>query len=121
MKLAATLRGTTFRFADLKEVLAKANEEKSGDKLAGVAAASAHRARRGQARAVGGDAARAAREPGRAVRDDDAVTRLIQDDLNLPIYDGIKSWTVAKLREHVLDESTRAPTCCGCRAGSRRR
>ena len=41
MKLAATLRGTTFRFPDLKEVLAKANEEKSGDKLAGVAAASA--------------------------------------------------------------------------------
>ena len=41
MKLAATLRGTTFRFADLKEVLAKANEEKSGDKLAGVAASSA--------------------------------------------------------------------------------
>jgi len=41
MKLAATLRGTTYRFADLKEVMAKANEEKSGDKLAGVAATSA--------------------------------------------------------------------------------
>ena len=35
------MRGKTFRFADLKEVMAKANEEKSGDQLAGVAAASA--------------------------------------------------------------------------------
>ncbi len=31
MNLAATLRGTTYSFRDLKEVLAKANEEKSGD------------------------------------------------------------------------------------------
>ena len=37
--------------------------------------------------------------------DEDAVTRLIQDDLNLPIYEGVKHWTVAKLREHVLDDN----------------
>ena len=37
MNLAATLRGTTYRFRDLKQVLAKANEEKSGDRLAGLA------------------------------------------------------------------------------------
>ena len=41
MKLKATLRGTTFVFRDLNDVLAKANEEKSGDRLAGVAAESA--------------------------------------------------------------------------------
>jgi ethanolamine ammonia-lyase large subunit len=40
MNLAATLRGTTYRFRDVKDVLAKANEEKSGDRLAGLAAAS---------------------------------------------------------------------------------
>ena len=51
MNLAATLRGTTYRFRDLKEVLAKANEEKSGDRLAGLAAAQRLRARRRQARA----------------------------------------------------------------------
>ena len=39
MNLAATLRGTTYRFGDLREVLAKANEEKTGDRLAGEAAA----------------------------------------------------------------------------------
>src|SRR5205823_3461775 len=41
VKLAATLRGTTYAFRDLRDLLAKANEEKSGDRLAGVAAASA--------------------------------------------------------------------------------
>ena len=41
MKLKALLFGKTYSFRDVKEVLAKANEEKSGDKLAGVAAKSA--------------------------------------------------------------------------------
>ena len=41
MNLGATLRGTTYRFRDVKDVLAKANEEKSGDRLAGVAAETA--------------------------------------------------------------------------------
>src|ERR687894_723239 len=36
----ARLRGETFAFADLRELLAKAGEEKSGDDLAGLAAAS---------------------------------------------------------------------------------
>ncbi|HEY1584537.1 MAG TPA: ethanolamine ammonia-lyase subunit EutB, partial [Polyangia bacterium] len=104
MKLAATLRGTTFRFADLKEVLAKANEEKSGDKLAGVAAASA--TERVAAKLVLSEVTlRELRENPVVPYDEDAVTRLIQDDLSLPIYEGIKSWTVAQLREHVLDDT----------------
>ena len=41
MKLRTTLLGKTYTFRDLKEVLAKANEEKTGDKLAGIAAESA--------------------------------------------------------------------------------
>ena len=41
MKLKTLLFGKTYEFRDLKDVLAKANEEKSGDKLAGVAAESA--------------------------------------------------------------------------------
>jgi len=40
MPYAAQLRGERFVFADLREVLAKANEEKSGDRLAGIAARS---------------------------------------------------------------------------------
>ena len=41
MKLKTTLLGKTYLFRDLKDVMAKANEEKTGDKLAGLAAESA--------------------------------------------------------------------------------
>ena len=41
MNLKTTLLGKTYCFRSLKEVLAKANEEKTGDKLAGLAADSA--------------------------------------------------------------------------------
>lgn len=41
MSYRCTLRGETHSFADLRELLAKANEEKSGDALAGIAARSA--------------------------------------------------------------------------------
>ena len=41
MKLKTTLLGKTYVFQSLKEVLAKANEEKTGDKLAGLAAETA--------------------------------------------------------------------------------
>ena len=41
MRYSAKVRGETFEFPSLKEVFAKSNEEKSGDKLAGIAASSA--------------------------------------------------------------------------------
>ena len=41
MILKTTLLGKTYTLRDLKQVLAKANEEKSGDKLAGLAAENA--------------------------------------------------------------------------------
>ena len=40
MAYSTTLRAERFVFADLREVFAKANEEKSGDQLAGIAATS---------------------------------------------------------------------------------
>src|SRR4051794_3489261 len=39
MAYHATVRGERFNFADLRDLFAKANEEKSGDQLAGIAAA----------------------------------------------------------------------------------
>src|SRR3954452_23486069 len=102
MKLAATLRGKTYSFRDLKDVLAKANEEKSGDRLAGVAAASAQE--RVAAKMVLAEVTlEELRENPAVPYDQDAVTRLIHDDRNLPVYGEVKSWTVARLREHVLD------------------
>ena len=38
MNLSTVIRSERFYFADLREVFAKANEEKSGDQLAGLAA-----------------------------------------------------------------------------------
>lgn len=38
MKLSTVLAGKTFQFRSVKDVLAKANEVKSGDTLAGIAA-----------------------------------------------------------------------------------
>ena len=39
MKLSTVLAGKIFTFQSVKDVLAKANEQKSGDTLAGIAAA----------------------------------------------------------------------------------
>jgi ethanolamine ammonia-lyase large subunit len=104
MKLAATLRGKTYTFRDLVDVMAKANEEKSGDKLAGVAAGSAQE--RVAAKLVLSEVTlHELRENPVVPYEKDAVTRLIQDDLSIPIYDSVKAWTVARLREHVLDEN----------------
>src|SRR6185436_8965696 len=102
MRLAATLRGKTFTFKDIKDVLAKANEEKSGDKLAGVAAESAQE--RVAAKVVLAElTVQEITENPVIPYDQDAVTRLIIDDLSKPIYESIKSWSIARLREHVLD------------------
>ena len=105
MKLSATIRGTTFTFKNLLDVMARANEEKSGDRLAGVAAQSA--LERVAAKLVLSEVRLEEIYESPAVPyDKDAVTRLITDQLSRPIYEAHKSWTVARLREHVLDERT---------------
>ncbi|MTA87434.1 MAG: ethanolamine ammonia lyase large subunit, partial [Actinobacteria bacterium] len=40
MKRSVTLRGESFVFADLRELMARANEPKAGDRLAGISASS---------------------------------------------------------------------------------
>lgn len=105
MKLKTTLLGKTYQFRDLKQVLAKANEEKSGDKLAGLAAESAQE--RVAAKVVlAGVTLQELRENPAVPYETDEVTRIIQDDLNLPEYEKIKLWTVSELREWILDENT---------------
>ena len=42
MPYITTVRAERFTFADLRDLFAKANERKSGDELAGIAAASAN-------------------------------------------------------------------------------
>ncbi len=81
MKLKALLFGKTYAFRDVKDVLAKANEEKSGDKLAGVAARSAEE--RVAAKVVLSELLLSdLREHPAVPYEDDEVTRIIQDDVN---------------------------------------
>ena len=105
MKLKTTLLGKTYTFRDIKDVLAKANEEKSGDKLAGLAAQSAQE--RVAAKVVlSALTLRDLRENPAVPYEEDEVTRIIQDDVNEKTYQKICNWTVAELREWILDEKT---------------
>ncbi|THF67017.1 ethanolamine ammonia-lyase subunit EutB [Pseudothauera nasutitermitis] len=105
MKLKAQLFGQTYPFKDVKEVLAKANDPRSGDVLAGVAAQSARE--RVAAKYVLSELTLADLRNNPAVPyEEDCVTRIIQDDINSAAYDKVKSWTVGELREYVLDDTT---------------
>src|SRR6185369_3785176 len=100
LKLRALLRGKSYQFRDLAEVMATANEEKSGDRLAGLAAEDA--LERVAAKLVLSEVPLAAFLEYPAVPyAEDAVTRLIIDNLSQPIWSKVKTWTVAELREHV--------------------
>ena len=105
MILKTTLLGKTYQFKDLKEVLAKANEEKSGDALAGLAAENA-RERVAAKVVLSAVTLHDLRENPAVPYEQDEVTRLIQDDVNEPRYQKIQDWTVAELREWILDENT---------------
>ena len=105
MKLKTVLLGKTYEFRDLKQVLAKANEEKTGDKLAGLAAESA-RERVAAKVVLSAVTLRDLRENPAVPYELDEVTRIIQDDVNEPVYRKIQNWTVAELREWLLSETT---------------
>ncbi len=115
MILKTKLSGQVYAFRDVKDVLAKANEEKTGDKLAGVAAETAQE--RVAAKVVLANLTlKDLRENPVVPYEQDEVTRIIQDDLNRPIYEEIKGWTVSELREWLLSETT---TACDIRRISR--
>ena len=105
MILKTTLLGKTYQFRDLKQVLAKANEEKTGDKLAGLAAEDA-RERIAAKVVLSAVTLKELRENPAVPYEDDEVTRIIQDDVNGPAYGQIQGWTVSELREWILSETT---------------
>lgn len=105
MKLSTVLGGRTFQFRTLKEVLAKANEEKSGDVLAGIAAES-DLERVAAKLVLSRLLVRDLRENPAVPYEDDEVTRLNQDSINPAVYGEIAGWSMAELREYILDGST---------------
>ena len=105
MILKTRLFGNTYEFASIKEVLAKANEEKSGDKLAGVAANSSEE--RVAAKVVLSQLTLNDLYNNPVVPyEEDEVTRIIIDQVNKRIFESIKNWTVEELREWLLSDTT---------------
>lgn len=105
MKLKTQLFGKTYQFQDLRQVMAKANEEKSGDRLAGIAAEDAQE--RVAAKVVLSHLTLHDLYENPAVPyEQDEVTRIIQDGVNRRIYREIQNWTVSELREWLLREET---------------
>ncbi len=105
MRLKTKLFGQVYQFKSVKEVLAKANEEKSGDRLAGIGANSI--TERVAAKEVLANLTLAdLRNHPVVPYEEDEVTRIIQDDVNEKIYGEIKNWTVSELREWILDLKT---------------
>ncbi|ABW18348.1 ethanolamine ammonia-lyase subunit EutB [Alkaliphilus oremlandii] len=105
MILKTKLFGKTYQFSSVMEVMGKANEEKSGDNLAGVAAESAEE--RVAAKVVLSQLKLSDLFNNPAVPyEKDEVTRIIIDHVNLKTYERIKNWTVAELREWILNSNT---------------
>lgn len=105
MILKTKLFGKTYEFKSLNDVMAKANEEKSGDNLAGVAAESAEE--RVAAKVVLSNITLGdIRNNPSVPYENDEVTRIIQDGVNEKIYEEIRNWTVSDFREWILDENT---------------
>lgn len=105
MILTTKLFGHFYQFKSLCEVMAKANEEKSGDKLAGIAAESAEE--RVAAKVVLSHVTlNDLRNTPAVDYDADEVTRIIQDGINETIFEDFKRMTVSEFREWLLDEKT---------------
>src|SRR5436190_6067250 len=104
MAYSTTIRSERFVFADLPEVFAKANEEKSGDQLAGVAATSERE--RVAAKCILADirlsdiVAQPLIDP-----DEDEVSRLILDTFDQDLFRSVASLTVGEFREYLLSDT----------------
>jgi ethanolamine ammonia-lyase large subunit len=105
MPYQTTIRGERFTFADLREVFARANEEKSGDRLAGIAARTERErvaAKLVLADVTLGDIVNSPLiDPGR-----DEVTRLILDSVDHDAFRPFSGLTVGQFREYLLDDAT---------------
>ncbi|GBG56418.1 ethanolamine transporter [Sporomusaceae bacterium FL31] len=105
MILKTKLFGSIYRFKDVKEVLAKANEEKSGDNLAGIAATST--AERVAAKVVLSELTLEELRNNPVIPyEADEVTRVIQDAVVTDSYNQIKSMTVGEFREFILKSNS---------------
>jgi ethanolamine ammonia-lyase large subunit len=103
MPYHATIRSERFTFADLRELFAKANEEKSGDQLAGIAA-------RTERERVAAKLALADVTLGEIVDrplidpDQDDVSRLILDTFDHDAFAPLRGQAIGEFREQLLGD-----------------
>jgi ethanolamine ammonia-lyase large subunit len=108
MQLSSTIRGTTYSFGSVKEVLAKANPPKSGDDLAGISARDA--VERVAARAALSEITLAElREHPVVPYEKDELTRMVEDTLDEQAFRAVKGLSVGQFREWLLDTKTTGP------------
>ncbi len=105
MSTDATTGGVRPELDSIRTVLAKANERKTGDELAGLAADS-DAERVAAKRTLAETTLETLRENPVVPYENDEVTRVIQDAVREPVYDRIREWTVADLREFLIDSTT---------------
>ncbi|WP_042355554.1 ethanolamine ammonia-lyase subunit EutB [Bacillus rubiinfantis] len=100
-----TIKNISYQFDSIKDVLAKASEEKSGDTMAGIAAQSY--LERMAAKVVLSELTlKEIFENPVIPYETDEVTRIIYDDLNQFSYQEIAAWTIGELREYILSHQT---------------
>src|SRR5277367_4140924 len=106
MSFRHAIRGTTYQFSSLRDLLAKASPLRSGDQLAGIAAATQEE--RVAARFALADLPLAAFLSEAVVPyESDEVTRLIFDSHDRHAFAAIASFTVGQFRDSLLsDEAT---------------
>src|SRR6478672_4539361 len=104
-----TIRGERFVFADLRELFARANEAKSGDELAGVAARS-ERERVAAKLALADVPLSAILDSPVIDPDADDVSRVILDTHDRAAFASIASLTVGEFREFLLADATTGET-----------
>ena len=94
-----------FVFRDLRDLLAKANEEKSGDQLAGIAARSERERVAAKRKLADLTLGEIVRQPVIDPSDDD-VSRLLLDSYDAVRFQELQSLTVGEFREFILDDAT---------------
>ena len=94
-----------FSFCDVREIFAKANEEKSGDQLAGLAARSERERVAAKRKLADLPLAQIVQQP-LIDPDEDDVSRLIADTFSEDAFRPIQSMTVGEFREFILDDAT---------------
>ncbi len=107
MNLSTTVRHERFNFTSLRELFAKANEEKSGDQLAEIAART--ESERVAAKRVLADLSLAEIVATPLIDPDhDEVSRLILDGQDREAFSAISSLTVGEFRELLLNDRMEA-------------